>query len=312
MNHVVFPWRGVTGASFTPAAFAALFLLWSGCSSNAANGNDNNAQDAQVSQDGEPGDAETLDGAQVSGDASGTGGGAISIYVQGDHTPKTFDDGLSGQTPTSYVIALSEYWIQTSLDDPSPVFCFERTPPVEADMSQDTLAGICQTAALPSAVYTHGRVKVEWATYTVTGTLHYSGMPLPGELTFFRAYSDTTYLGEAYLAGEGTITFTGATEVTIPTSYDPPQPIAGIRMETIDGSFWMTFPYSTPLAIDESDTRQHWARFWWEVYEGFRWEDADTPGYVAGTWDVTTNVSETETVIWPGVTGYHTTASTDP
>jgi hypothetical protein len=295
----------------TGVALAALVVLGTGCFGGTGSGENHN--DAQVATDGQVGaDGQTHQDATVSADASTAGEGTISIYLQGDHTPKTFTDGLSGQTPTHYVIALSEYWVQTSLDDPAPVFCFDTgSSPVEADMSEDTLVGVCQTADVPTAVYTHGRVKVEWATYTVTGTLHYQGTPLPGEFTFFRAYSDTTYQGQPYLAGEGTITFTGATQVSIPASYDPPLTIPGMRTETIDGDFWMTFPYSRPLFIDQTNTDHHWARFHWEIYEGYRWQDTTDAGHTPNTWDVGLSVPETEPVHTPGVTGYHTTASTD-
>jgi len=250
--------------------------------------------------------------AQVTGDASMPGGGSISIYLTGDLTPKTFTDGLQGQTPTSYLIALSEYWVQTSLSDPAPVFCFDAgAAPVVADLQHDTLIGVCQTQDIPTAEYTHGRVKVDWVTYTVHGTLHYQNMPLPGEFTFFRAYSDTTYNGDSYQAGQGTIAFAGATQVTIPYSFDPPLSLPGVNLETIAGEFWMTFPYSQPLVVDQSNTNDHWARAHWEIFEGFRWQDDTTPGYTAGIWDVGVTVGETEEVFFAGVTGYHTTASTD-
>jgi hypothetical protein len=293
------------------AAAATVAITVAGCWLGTSGGP--TQHDGQAPADGQTlPDGQALPDGGVTEDASTPAGGSISIYLQGDLTPKTFTDGLAGQTPTSYVVALSEYWVQTSLSDPAPVFCFDTGgQPVEADLAEDTLAGVCQTADLPTGVYTHGRVKVEWATYTVTGTLHYSGVPLPGTFTFLRAYSDTLYEGQPYLAGEGSITFTGATQVTIPTTFDPPLSIPGMVLETLDGELWMTFPYSSPLAIDQTDTGAHWARFHWEIFEGFRWQDAATAGYIDNIWDVGMTVAETEPVLYPGVTGYHTTASTD-
>lgn len=281
------------------AAVLALLLSGAGCLFGAGSGVDRN--DAQVADDG-----------QVADDASTIGGGTISIYLTGDLSPKTFTDQLAGQTPTSYRIALSEYWVQTSLDDPAPVFCFDTgAAPVVADLYSDTQIGVCQTQTIPTAAYTHGRVKVEWVTYTVAGTLHYQSTPLPGDFTFFRAYSDTTYNGQSYLAGEGTIAYDGATQVTIPFSYDPPLSLAGVQLETIDGEFWMTFPYSQPLVVDQTNTDHHWARAHWEIFEGFRWQDDVTAGHTDFIWDVGMSVPETEEVFLAGVTGYHTTASTD-
>jgi len=284
-------------------------------------GNNNNqpqpdsgvASDGQVSTDGQVvSDGAPLADAAVTEDGSAPGEGTISIYLTGDMTPKTFNDGLSGQTPTDYVIAISEHWAMTSLNDPSPALCFDTGPsPVEADLSTDTLVGVCQTASLPSAVYTHGRTKVEWVTYKVNGTLHYSGMPLAGTFTFFRAFSDTTYLGEPYLAGEGTVRFDGITTVEIPLAVDPPLSLPGVHTETVAGEFWMSFPYSQPLAVDQTNTQHHWARAHWEIFEGFRWQD-DLQHALnqVGVWDVGVSVAETEAVLFPGVTGFHTTAST--
>lgn len=296
---------------FLGAAVLALAFSSGGCWIDSGDGAGQN--DAQVGSDADvTGDANVTGDADVTGDASVTGAGTISIYLTGDFTAKTFTDGLAGQTPTSYVIAVSEYWVQTSLDDPSPVFCFDTgADPVVADLYGDTLLGVCQTQDIPSAVYTHGRVKVEWATYTVTGTLHYSGMPFPGEFTFFRAYSDTTYEGQSYLAGEGTIAYSGATQVQIPTAYDPPLSLPLVRLETIDGEFWMTFPYSQPLGVDQTSPDSHWARAHWEVFEGFRWQDTADAGNTVNIWDVGVTAIETEEVLFAGVTGYHTTASTD-
>ncbi|MFH2010391.1 MAG: hypothetical protein ABI333_27580 [bacterium] len=296
------------------AAALAAALIGAGClDGDNIGGNQNNGQDAQVDEDAQaPVDGSEVGDAGTSGDASTPTGGTISIYLAGDSTPKTFTDGLAGQTPTSYVIALSEYWAQTSLSDPSPAFCFDTgAAPVEADLSGDTLMGVCDTQALPTAVYTHGRVKVDWARYTVQGTLHYQGMPFAGAFTFFRAYSDTTYLGDAYLAGEGFIEYSGPTQVTIPTTYDPPLSFPGVVVETVGGACWMTFPYSQPLAVDQTNLDHHWARFHWEIYEGFRWQDRSDTGFADGVWDVGMTVPETEEVIFAGATGYYTTASTD-
>lgn len=287
------------------AAVLAIALSTAGCFFEVGGGVDQT--DGQVGED-----AQVLHDASITGDASAPGGGTISIYLAGDLTPKTFTDGLAGQTPTTYLVALSKYWVQTSLDDPSPAFCFDTgSTPVVADLHGDTLLGVCQTQDIPTAMYTYGRVKVDWATYTVNGTLHYSGMDLPGEFTFFRAYSDTTYGGDSYLAGEGTITFTGATQVEIPTTYDPPLSLPGVRLETIDGEFWMTFPYSHALAVDQTNADDHWARAHWEIFEGFRWQDTTATGYTDNVWDVGVTLGETEEVLFAGVTGYHTTASTD-
>lgn len=245
-------------------------------------------------------------------DASAPGAGTVAIYLTGDLSPKNFEDGLAGQTPTDFFIGVSAYFALTSLDDPSPVLCFDHgNQTVEADMHRDNLVGFCETQRLPTAVYTHGRVKVEWVRYTVSGTLHRADLRYPGQFTFFRACSDTHYDGQPYLAGQGTIAFAGETEAEFPATYDQIQELPGISLELVDGEFWMTFPFSRPLPVRQGDTGQHWARFHWEIHEGFRWQDADHPGHETGVWDVDIGAIATEPVVFTGATGYHTTASSD-
>ncbi len=84
-----------------------------------------------------------------------------------------------------------------------------------------------------------------------------------------------------------------------------------MRLETIDGELWMTFPYSYPLAVDQTSTDRHWARAHWQLFEGFRWADTAATGNTDGVWDVGVTAGETEEVLAAGITGYHTTASTD-
>jgi hypothetical protein len=198
------------------------------------------------------------------------------------------------------------------MDDPSPVLCFDHGDDAkEADLAKDNLMGVCRTQSVPTAAYTHGRVKVAWARYTVAGMLHDAGYSLPGRFTFFRAYSDVVYNGHSYAAGEGTTRFAGTVETEVPATFPPIPPIPGLRMEVIGGEFWLTFPFSHPLLVVQDNTGRHWARFHWEIFQGFRWSDRDGPGYAAGTWDVSTVQADTETVVNPGATGYYVTASTD-
>ena len=135
-------------------------------------------------------------------------------------------------------------------------------------------------------------------------------MPLPGSFTSFRAYSDTTYQGTPFTAGQGTVTFTGTTTVQIPLTYDQIPYLPGLTLETIAGEFWLTFPYSNPLTVEQGHPDDHWARFNWEIYEGFRWTDESTTQHTADVWDVD-SVAAPEPVTHAGATGYYTTASTD-
>jgi hypothetical protein len=276
-------------------------------------GSGNPASDALVTRDvhASP-DAAGLDDAQVTPDASTPGGGTIGIYLTGDLTPREFTDGLSGQTPSSYLIALSQFYTLTGMNDPAPALCFDHgDTPVVADLYADTLMGSCPTAAVPTAVYLAGKVKVDWVQHTVDGVLHYQGMSLPGQFTFFRAYSDTEVAGEPYLAGEGWVRFSGAVEQQLALTYEPLPQLPGLIQETVDGEYWLTFPYQRPLEVVQDDPGTHWSRMHWEIYEAFRWQEQGLEDYADGTWDVAPTVADTEVVVNAGVTGYHITASTD-
>jgi len=238
-------------------------------------------------------------------------GGSIAIYLAGDLTPKTFQDGLSGQTPKVFEIALSKYDIQTSLDASGRVHCYDLAQPKVANMLQDTLMGSCETASIPSAAYTHGRVKVDWLRLTVEGTLHAGDQVLPGEFTFFRAYSDTTYEGETFDAGQGWVEYSGVIQQRIPMAYAGPVP-GDAYTELIDGEYWLTFPFGRTLPVLQDSEQEHWARFHWELFESFRWEERPRAGYVESIWDVNaTNNTQSEQVFMNGVSGFYITSSVD-
>jgi hypothetical protein len=258
-------------------------------------------------------DASPQDAAEAEAEASdgSANQGRIDIYLAGDPTAKTFTDGLSGQTPRDFKIALSKYYVMKSADDPAPTLCFDLgVSEVVADLSGDTLVGTCATASIPTGVYTHGRVRVQWAQYTVGGVLHYQGYTMPGDFTLFRAYSDTVRGGVPMSAGQGVVHFSGTNTETAVT-YPPLSAGPDLTVETVNGECWMTFAYTHPLPIDQTNTGSHWARFHWEIFEGFRWSDGSLPGFAPGAWDVSAAEGETETVIGPGTTGYHTTSSVD-
>ena len=249
----------------------------------------------------------------VTGDfPADVGDGSISIYLTGDSSERAYDDDLAGQTPRGYTLALGDYFIQTSLDDSSPQLCFGADgAAILADLAADNLMGACPTAMIPSAIYTHGRVNVAWVRYTVDGSLHHLGVPYPGEFEFFRAYSDTTFEGDDYSAGEGYAEFHGITNVRVPLVFDDPVEFRGTRVETTNGRFWMTFPYTEPLPVVQSNTDAHWARMHWHIFEAFRWEDVSALGYVDGVWDISSIAPTVEEVVVPGVSGYHITTSLD-
>jgi hypothetical protein len=312
----------MTGTRMLAAATVALALGGAGCwgtplGGSGHDGGDGGGEGDAVAhgdappgqQDGASHDGPAGDGA---GDDGGITGGRIDIYVAGDSTPRSFTDGLSGQTPHDFKIALSKYYAMTSATDSSPALCFDHgAAEVVADLSGDTLVGSCATASLPTAVYTYGRTRVEWAEYTVSGVLHYLGQSYSGDFTFFRAYSDVVRNGTPMSAGQGVIKFS-LTGTEIPVTYPAALATApGVTVETTNGECWMTFAYSHPLPVDQASPDSHWARFTWQIFEGFRWSELALAGYATGAWDVSTVLADAEPVVVPGATGYATTSSED-
>jgi len=249
-------------------------------------------------------------------DAADTGlpaTGSIAIYLKGELAKKTFIDGLSGQTPTNYQIALSRYEVLLSQDDPAPQPCFNLgNKAFVADLSKDNLVGYCATAKIKSGIYTHGRVKVQWSRYSVVGTLHYGGQVLPGTFTFLRAWSDTTVDGQAYKANTGTVTFAGVVSQVIPWTYPKAVSPPGFKFDLVGGELLFTFPYSKPLPIEQTSKEAHWARMHWAITDGFRWEEKKTVGFKSGVWDVAVPAAGSEQVKRFGVSGYKVTSSVDP
>jgi hypothetical protein len=240
-------------------------------------------------------------------------GGTISIYLKGDLVtayPYPYD-GAQGQTVSDFYIAISRYSIMKTATD-TPQVCFDHgSSPAVANLWKDNLVGYCLTKDIPTGNYGYGRTKVDWSAFAVSGTLHAFGQSLPGSFTFFRAYSDTTYQGKKFSAGDGTATFSGAVTFTVPISYPALTSTGGVHFDTKNGECNVTFPFSKPLPIVQTNTDKHWARFNWRIKDAFRWNDSYKSGYAQGTWDVSSSTYDTELITSYGVAGYSVTSSVD-
>lgn len=322
-----------SGPSWQRARFFLLALLLAGCSGSGGDepvsgtgmepdaGTDMGpVSDTVAGADTVP-DADTVadtvadTGTDAVADAAAVPAGSIAIYVKGDHSPVLFNDGMSGQTATDIEIAISRYHILTSAGDPKPELCFDHgAKTVVTNMAKDTLVGTCPTAKIPSAAYSHGRVKVDWSRLTVAGNLHYGGQVISGNYTFFRAFSATNLDGKAYAAGAGSVRFkdkSGFVDQVLPYAFPSLPQMPGVKTQTIGDEFLMTFVWTKPLTIASGDTAAHWARFHWQVFEGFRWKELTMAGYQTGIWDASTSPAASEPVLLGGVTGYKVTSSTD-
>jgi hypothetical protein len=282
---------------------------------DAADGTDSTDAGAEAA---DPGDAEAPDG-DGEETTDGEGGdpacpdcGMIRIYVAGDPRDKTFQDGLSGQTPFDYFIGVSSYQALRGVDDPAPVLCFDYGADTFAiDLGKDNLVGRCRTSSLAPATYTHGRTKVDWMTYKVVGDVHVGALSLPATFQVFKAFSACDHDGRRYAAGEGWVGYevAGATG-QLPYDFPELPALAGVTFVTEGDAFYMVFPFTHPFVIAESDSAEHWSRMYWEIDESYRWTDLRLEGYAAGRWDVAAS-GTTEEVRMFGVSGYRIDSSED-
>jgi hypothetical protein len=256
--------------------------------------------------------AEAVTDGEAETDAGCPDCGMIRIYVAGDTTPKTFSDGLAGQTPFDYFIGVSSYQVLRSADDPAPISCFDYAGDSFAiDLQTDNLVGRCPTSSFPPGSYTHGMTKVDWITYKVVGDAHYGTATLPGTFQIFKAFSACDYDGAPYAAGEGWVGYDiGGSTGRIPYAFPELPAIAGVTFRTAGDSFWMIFPFTHPFVIVGADAGEHWARMFWEIADSFRWVDLRLEGYAAGRWDVSPTGATEEARMF-GVSGYHVESSAD-
>ena len=248
-------------------------------------------------------DAAAQDGA-VAEDAAGRA--VIEIYVEGDPTAKTFTDGYSGQTPRDYVMGLQRFDLLRSSNDPTPVTVFDYGPGyTEVDMSTKTLVGVGRTPDIPAGSYSHARVLLAMARFTVNASAHSGSLGLPGAITATSALSDTIIDGTPFTKGQCQFEFVSGSITNTLGGALPPLPATAGGTIVDDGQrTWMVFPFAAPLAVDPGDAATHQATITYETFESFRWEEQALTGYTTGVWDVNADFVSSEVVKNFGATGY--------
>lgn len=242
-------------------------------------------------------------------DAGEVDGGSLyelSLYVEGDLTPKTFEDGYSGQTPSSYTMGISRFEIMTSEDDANPVTVFDYGENYnEVDMLTNSLVGSADLTTIPVGVYTHGRVLLKMTRFDIETTVH-STMPpasVPGTMTVLAALSNTEIDGTERSQDWVQYTFNDyggiSTTGTLP---ELPTTAAG-RIERENGETWLVFAFDQSLTIIPIPGQAHSATITYEVFESFRWEDQDAEGFTEDVFDSRTD-GTSEPVMNFGATGY--------
>ncbi len=303
----------------------AAFLQSAGCGDDSGGGAADAAlvdaaqnDDAAVFQDSALVDAAVGD-AQVE-DAHVSDGGEsdashavipIDIYVVGDDSAKTIDDGYSGQTPTNYVIGFSRVDLMKSADDQNPVTVFDfGANYVEVDMSTETKVGTADLFDIPAGVYNYGRVQLVMARFDVDVTVHVTIPPaaVAGLSTVTAALSDCTIDGQARAQGWTQYEFrvpSYPSFTKVGTMPDLPDTAAGTIVKE-NGKMWLVFPINPALTVAPVPNVAHRLTITYDTYESFRWEDQSTSGYQTGVFDSDQD-GNTEPLTNVGATDYHIT-----
>ena len=270
-------------------ALGVLCLVLSACGSTAAAPIDGgSAPDGGAMLDG----GSAPDGGAMADGGTVTDGGMgyhLKIYIKGDATPKTFSDGLSGQTPTNYYLGIQRVDLMTSANDANLVTVFDHGANyVEADMQGETLVGEGDLRNIPAASYTHGRVLLPMARFDIQTTVHVVSPPaiVPGTVHALTALSNVNLDGANRNAGWAKFTFNLGPYVVSTTAVLPAPPSSGggtIVQE--NGRTWMVFPLSPPLLVVAGMQTTPKVTVICDIYESFRWQDQNESGYTQGVFD---------------------------
>lgn len=298
----------------------AVFVLCNGCGDDKGEGKEidgsvDAALDGAVDEDSavEPDSKIPVDGGEIDSsveeDAGEPDGGSmfdLSLYVEGDLTPKTFDDGYSGQTPSSYTMGISRFDVMTSEDDVSPVTVFDYGEDyTEIDMLTTSLVGSADLTTIPPGIYTYGRVLLKMTRFDVETTVH-STMPpgsMAGTLTVLAALSDTEIEGTQRNQDWVQYTFDVMGGIST-TGVLPELPTTSAgKIVRENNETWLVFPFDHAITVLPIPGQAHSATITYEVYESFRWEDQDVSGYTDGVFDSRTD-GTSEPVVNFGATGY--------
>jgi len=227
-------------------------------------------------------------------------GPMLHIHVRTNTDAFTHLDGYAGQTSRDAYQGIRRFELLRSADDRDPLVLFDHGDAfVEAGYNDgdDTLVASVPVAGLRPGHYTLGRNVVTHSRYRVDAVMHASGLVLPGEFDNVQVLSEGTEIDGVvrpqswfrYIFRTGGMDYplegTGAPLPTEPTT---------------TGGFTLTFDggeaaYAYPLDITlDTPTPTEDLHIVMEVnmFEAFRWEDQDLPGYADGVLDSTPIASE--------------------
>jgi len=125
-----------------------------------------------------------------------------------------------------------------------------------------TLAGQAPLSSLAAGTYTHGRVSLVYAAFSVDVAAHTPMGIVSNRADVMGALADMTYEDEAFDQGEATYDFMG---FEVPATLPPLPTTGGGTVIQEDGETWMIFPFVEPLVIgpgEEEDRSATIKTFW--------------------------------------------------
>lgn len=285
----------------TAVAFAMLTVLtaFSACEDTAAPG-----ADARTPPPPDGGlvdrDAEiALDAPDAAAFDDGATGPVAQVVVRTNTDPFPHADGYAGQTSRDAYQGIRSFELLRGIDDPDPLVLFDHgDDPVEAGYNDgdDTLVGMVRLHGLRAGHYTMARSVVTHSRYRVDAVMHAGGYVLPGEFDNVQVLSDGTRIDGVirpeswfrYVFRTGGMDFPleglGAPLPTEPTT------TGGFSLSIEDGVAAYYYPVDITLVATATEDLVIVLEV--NMFEAFRWEDQDLPGYTAGVFDSSPTASE--------------------
>ncbi|MBI5537437.1 MAG: hypothetical protein HY898_32235 [Deltaproteobacteria bacterium] len=254
------------------------------------------SEDAKGAQDGgtsdSPGQAGN-GGGGAAGAGSDASGPSWIVHVVTTTDAFNHTDGYSGQTSRDTWQGVRSFQLLHDAADTAPVLVFDHGNGfVEAgyNNADDTIVGSAPIAVVPAGKYTLARFGVSHSRYRVYSTMHAQGSAYPGDFNCVQVLSDNTSIdGVERALGWYRYIFEFGGQSYPQEGADAPLPTSpttgGFTMITIGGQTY----YDFPIVLDVPASVDHDMHVGLKVnmFESFRWEDQNQPGYAPAVYDTT-------------------------
>ena len=231
----------------------------------------------------------------------------VQLWVDSDATPKTFNDGFEGQTPSKFEMGISKFELLKTKTDTTPAVVFDYGAKYKTvDVLGTTEVGQADLATIPAGTYTYGRAKLDMVDFTIQTHLHPTMPPVPqdGPLNVLGALSDTTINGQARTKGWAQYTFTFFQNFTQQATL-PELPNSAVGEIQGDAhATYLLMKFDQAMAVMNIPNAHFKATLTLDVGNSFRWQDETKAGYAAHKFD-TKQSGTSEPVKNIGATGYH-------